>query len=128
MQRIRTRRDARQRVERLLSQLDHVIRQAARRAVADRLRVVQSEHAGAVARAREREVMVTSLLDVRLARPLVQLGLFDRRALRQAERDRQRAAAQRRDAGMQLSALEASMTLAPARELELLLVLMVTDG
>ena len=128
MQRIRTRRDARQRVERLLSQLDQVIRQAARRAVADRLRVVQSEHAGAVARAREREAMVTSLLDVRLARPLVQLGLFDRRALRQAERDRQRAAAQRRDAGMQLSALEASMTLAPARELELLLVLMVTDG
>ena len=128
MQRIRTRRDARQRVERLLSQLDHVIRQAARRAVADRLRVVQSEHAGAVARSREREAMVTSLLDVRLARPLVQLGLFDRRAVRQAERDRQRAAAQRRDAGMQLSALEASMTLAPARELELLLVLMVTDG
>ena len=125
---IRTRRDARRRVERLLSQLDHVIRQAARRAVADRLRVVQSEHAGAVARAREREAMVASLLDVRLARPLVQLGLFDRRALRQAERDRQRAAAQRRDADMQLSALEASMTLAPARELELLLVLMVTDG
>ena len=126
MPRIRTRRDARQRVERLLSQLDHVIRQAARRAVADRLRVVQSEHAGAVARAREREAMVASLLDVRLARPLVQLGLFDRRALRQAERDRQRAAAQRRDADMQLSALEASMTLAPARELELVLV--VTDG
>ena len=128
MPRIRTRRDARLRVERLLSQLDHVIRQAARRAVADRLTVVQSEHAGAVARACEREAMVTSLLDVRLARPLVQLGLFDRRALRQVERDRQRAAAQRRDADMQLSALETSMMLAPARELELLLVLMVTDG
>ena len=125
---IRSRRDARIRTERLLSQLDHAIRQAARRAVAERLVAAQPDHATVAASARKREVMIASLLDTRLARSLVQLGLFDRRTLRQAEPEKRRRATQRSDVELRLQALDASMSLSLAGELELMLVLVVTGG
>ena len=125
---IRSRRDARIRTERLLSQLDHAIRQAARRAVAERLVAAQPDHATVAASARKREVTIASLLDTRLARSLVQLGLFDRRTLRQAEPEKRRRATQRSDVELRLQALDASMSLSLAGELELMLVLVVTGG
>ena len=72
--------------------------------------------------------MIASLLDTRLARSLVQLGLFDRRALRQAEPEKRRRATQRGDVERRLQALDASMSLSLAGELELVLVLLVTGG
>jgi len=109
--------------------LERVGRDASReasRVARARLALVARRRRDAAARPLARERTLAEAMRAALARPLVQPGLFDRRAIRRAERDRRAARAHDADAGARVRHLEAGCRLAVAPA-ELLLVIACRD-
>jgi superfamily II DNA or RNA helicase len=112
-------------VERYLAAAgDEGAREAAAR-LSSRLALVGPPHRAAIASLSQREVLLREEIGRPLARLLIQPGLFDRRAVRRAEREREIAGAQAEEAETRLAMLKSAEPLA-AGEVDLIAALVLT--